>query len=366
MKKILYLSSSTLPSIYANSVHTIKMCEYLSKNDNCVTLISRYNKKTTNDIFQIYNVKYPFKIIQLRNYYLGKVGFFLNFIFLIYKLLKNKYDIVCGRNIYFIFLFILFKNKIILELHLPFHKQNFFEKKIINLIIKNSQFSKLVVISEYIKETYINKTNKTISVIQDGAEILNFDNLKEKIIKDKFNIGYCGSIYKGRGLELIIDLAKANQDILFHIIGGSKEQVKKIKETNKNLKNLILYGHQTYYKSQIMIQKFDLLIAPYQKKVQIKNGTDTSKWMSPLKIFEYMASGIPFICSDLEVFNSYLKNKVNCLLVKPNSVDDWSNSIKILKNDSVMRKMLSKNSQELIKNKYSWDMRVKNILTNID
>ena len=31
-----------------------------------------------------------------------------------------------------------------------------------------------------------------------------------------------------------------------------------------------------------------------------------------------------------------------------------------------MRKMLSKNSQELIKNKYSWDMRVKNMLTNID
>ena len=89
-----------------------------------------------------------------------------------------------------------------------------------------------------------------------------------------------------------------------HIIGGSKKQVTKIKEKNKNLKNLI-YGHQTYYKSQTMMQTFDLLIAPYQK-VLIKNGTDTSKWMSPLKIFEYMAS----VChmSDLEVFN-YLKNK---------------------------------------------------------
>ena len=367
MKKILYLSSSIIPSIYANSVHTIKMCEYFSKNQNDVLLIARSGKKSIKEIYATYNIKYPFKLIQLNNFFIGKIGYLINFFFIIMKIRNKKYDIIYGRNIFFIFFSLFLKCEIFLELHLPYNKQKFYEKIIIKKIINNKKFNNLVVISDLIKNSYINHTNKEILVLQDGAEVTKFKKNKNTNLKnDNYNIGYFGSIYKGRGIELIIKLAEINKNVIFHIIGGAKKDISIYKVKYIDNKNLKFYGHLTYSQAQLMMKSFDLLIAPYQEKVLIKNGTDTSKWMSPLKIFEYMASGIPFVCSDLVVFKKYLKNKVNCLLVKPNSINEWSESINLLKSNSKLAKFISTNAQDDIIKKYSWENRTSSILKKIN
>jgi glycosyltransferase involved in cell wall biosynthesis len=78
---------------------------------------------------------------------------------------------------------------------------------------------------------------------------------------------------------------------------------------------------------------FDILLAPYEKKVSIfgSNKGDTSKFMSPLKIFEYMSHKKPIIASDLPVIREILNEK-NSILVKPDDIELWINSIEKLKN----------------------------------
>ena len=50
----------------------------------------------------------------------------------------------------------------------------------------------------------------------------------------------------------------------------------------------------------------DILIMPYQKNVAIgAKGHDTARWMSPMKMFEYMASGNPIISSNLAALKRY-------------------------------------------------------------
>ena len=57
---------------------------------------------------------------------------------------------------------------------------------------------------------------------------------------------------------------------------------------------------------------------PYQAKVSIGvKGHDTGRWMSPMKMFEYMAAGVPVISSDLAVLREILINEKNALLVSP-------------------------------------------------
>ena len=58
---------------------------------------------------------------------------------------------------------------------------------------------------------------------------------------------------------------------------------------------------------------------PYQTKVSINSDNfndDISQFISPLKMFEYLATGIPIISSDLKVLREILKDQKNSLLVK--------------------------------------------------
>ena len=81
---------------------------------------------------------------------------------------------------------------------------------------------------------------------------------------------------------------------------------------------------------------------PYQSKISInsKNFNDEiSKFISPLKMFEYMATGIPIISSNIKVLREKLIHNHNCLLVDEyENVNDWIISIKKLNDNFNLRK----------------------------
>ena len=55
-------------------------------------------------------------------------------------------------------------------------------------------------------------------------------NIKKNKFKDKFKIGYFGHLYKGRGIELIINIAKKLTNFRFYIVGGDQISYSKLKE----------------------------------------------------------------------------------------------------------------------------------------
>ena len=71
---------------------------------------------------------------------------------------------------------------------------------------------------------------------------------------------------------------------------------------------------------------------PYQRNVSIGiKGSNTADWMSPLKLFEYMSSGVPIISSDLPVLREILEDRRNALLVPPKNFDSWDEALKIIR-----------------------------------
>ena len=89
---------------------------------------------------------------------------------------------------------------------------------------------------------------------------------------------------------------------------------------------------------------------PYQKNIGIlAKNLDVSKYISPLKLFEYLAASNIIIASKLPVYSHILKNKFNCIMCNPNNVDDWCKSIKsIFKNPKKFEK-IKKNLSKLRK-----------------
>ena len=83
-------------------------------------------------------------------------------------------------------------------------------------------------------------------------------------------------------------------------------------------------------------------------------------YMSPLKMFEYMASGVPIVSSELPSIREVL-NETNAVLVKADSAKSLAEGMKqILLNDDLSVNISDnalKDAQE-----YTWHNRVNNIL----
>jgi glycosyltransferase involved in cell wall biosynthesis len=367
--KIAYVASSIIPSQAANSIHVMKMCQALAQNGYDVTLWLP-DKNDINvradDIYAFYGVKKNFQMkkIKLPNFY----GNSLVFAFLsILKARKEKPDLIYTRFLFSCFFSLLFNLTTIFEVHASFTTLT--DKLFFHLMSKG-KVKRFVAISHSLRNFFADKyriSKDKILVAPDGADPID-NSVKPKEIKknsDQITIGYVGHLYKGRGVEMIAELAKRCPWAVFHMIGGIPEDVAFWKNELAGLKNIIFHGHVPPREVYSYMLAFDALIAPYQETVCVYGGGgNTVKWMSPLKIFEYMAAGKPILASDLPVLREILMHKKNCLLALPKDVDKWMSNLELIKNDIKLRESLGQSAQEDFKKNYTWRSRAKNIIND--
>jgi len=79
-------------------------------------------------------------------------------------------------------------------------------------------------------------------------------------------------------------------------------------------------------------------------------------------MFEYMASGVPLIASDLPVLREVLKPEYNCVMVAPDDIEAWARAILRLSGDSELRNRLASNASNDIIQTHNWRNRAKVIL----
>ena len=101
---------------------------------------------------------------------------------------------------------------------------------------------------------------------------------------------------------------------------------------------------------------------PYQKKVKGRGSIWLEKYMSPLKMFDYLAAKMIIIASDLNVYKHILKNNFNCKLVKVNDDREWSKTIVSLMSENKRNKYLEKNAY-LTAKRYTWEIRCKKVIS---
>ena len=121
-----------------------------------------------------------------------------------------------------------------------------------------------------------------------------------------------------------------------------------------------------HHEANQLRKKFDILLAPYEQKVRVSGNTgDTSRWMSPLKIFEYMSDRKPMLVSDMPVLHEVLENEYNCLFCKVNDLDDWLAKLDALIQNEKLSDTISSNAYNDLKGKYTWDKRAKVVLKEV-
>lgn len=86
----------------------------------------------------------------------------------------------------------------------------------------------------------------------------------------------------------------------------------------------------------------------------------------PIKIFEYMACGKPFICSDIEPIRKELNNIECGFLVDPDNVDEIVSKIELYLDDNALLLKHSQNGREIIEKEKNWDLESKKLLNLVE
>ncbi|MDC1450327.1 glycosyltransferase [Candidatus Thioglobus sp.] len=361
--KILYLSKSPIPSRQANSIHVMNMCSAFSKQHNILLLGTKVNDDSLIDIFSYYGVKGKFLIdlIKKRNNILNAISYFE----VIKKLFKFNPDLVYGRSHILCWLAVILRFPVIFESHDPPFLFSGLRGFVFNQLLQSNKLIRIIVISSTLKKAYCDYgfNEHKILVSHDAANHNNSIPLKFEN-SDRLQVGYVGHLYKGRGIEIIASMAKQCKWADFHIVGGMKADIVSWKSLFSNIDNLTFHGFMNPSKVHSFMRGCNVLLAPYQSVVEIAGGGNTVDWMSPLKIFEYMSSGVPIIASDLASLREVLVPDETCLMCKCNDVKEWVDKLKSFQSNSLRRK-ISRAAYEVFNESYTWDIRAKAVLDGL-
>lgn len=174
--------------------------------------------------------------------------------------------------------------------------------------------------------------------------------------------GYFGHLYAGRGIEIIEAMAAERPKVLFLVYGGNDTDCNARRAANR-LPNLHYMGYVPHATVRRIMTVVDILLMPYQESVGIgAKGHDTARWMSPMKMFEYMGTGLPIISSDLPALREVLTDGENALLVPAAAPAAWIAALDRLVGDPVLARGLGATAHRAYAEEYTWTERGRRIL----
>jgi len=361
--KIIYITPSGIPSKQANTIQVMKMCEALSQDGHQVKLLCpAQSRETVEDVFEYYDVENIFEIRRLpwkpfKGYQFTVLASFSAYL--------SDADLVYGRSIAGCYFSALLGLNVVYESHVPADDIRPITNQMFKLLVGSEKLVSLIVITEALKEYYTSRydINERIHVAPDAASRQDGTPIDEILSRDNQQVGYVGHLYQGKGIELIVSLAREVADADFHIVGGTDDDIETWRSRAEDVPNLKFHGYVPPARVGDYLASFDVVLAPYQRDVHgAGGGTNLSKWMSPLKIFEYMSAGKPIVCSDLPVLREVLTDGENALLCNPDSIVEWREALCELRRNDALRDQLITNGKIDFEEKYSYHARAQKII----
>jgi glycosyltransferase involved in cell wall biosynthesis len=209
--------------------------------------------------------------------------------------------------------------------------------------------NKILVPNEYTKKLvhdYYHVDLNKISIVTNGTEISNYN----KSNLDSDQIVFSGAMYHHRGIDVLLEsVPKVKKNIpnsKFVLLGDGPEmkELKKIANEKNISKNVSFKGWVNRNKIPEYLSQSSIGIGPLRV-------TDVTKHALPIKVLEYMASGLPILAIKNTLPEDVLKNDVNGFFVA-NSEELSEKIIKLL-TDNKLRIGMGEKSKEMV-SKFDW------------
>lgn len=381
-KKIIYLSHWRFPSEKTMTPLIMKTCEGFVQEGFLVELWipERINHGFSGvDPFVKHNIptRFPIRRLSSLSYIerFGKIGFILMVVIFnisaFFRLFQerrlNTPLIIYGHDIRDFVLPSLLGLPLFIEIH------DFYESsvRILNrIVLKNT--SGLIVTNTF-KQRAINERYgfpKDRMIHQPNAVSFEmFDiPISKKDAREKLGLPfdvkivlYTGHLFSWKGVYTLAEAALyVPEDTRVYFVGGTEEDRETLKKfvMDKKLPRIIFLSHQEHTKIPLFQKSADVLVLPNTAK-EIASKYETS----PVKLFEYMASGIPIVASDIPSIREIVSSK-EVFFFTPDNPKRLAEAIQeaIENLDKIKKRTVA---SHILARSFSWSSRAKAIVALI-
>ncbi|MBX4211212.1 MAG: glycosyltransferase family 4 protein [Candidatus Yanofskybacteria bacterium] len=373
--KLLYLVNQRMPSEKAYGLQISKMCEAFGRNQT-VELIIPTRGSNRPDIFSAYCLEKDFTVTVLAspNFYWPGVldrfavtlKSFISAFRLQWYVRNQSADIIYSRDELPLYLLSFGQpQNLVFEAHRFSPQRVFFYRRFLK------KGYKLVVISEGLRQRFLEFgfPPERVLTAHDGIDLEEFTVHETKeVLRKELNlplgkkiIGYVGQLTtfgREKGVASLLEAFKAihkqHPESLLLIVGGSGPDIQHYQEASGTNEAILFAGYKPHTSVPRYLAACDVLAMPYPDTEHYR------VFMSPLKLFEYMASGRPIIATDLQSIREVLNEK-NAVLVAPDTVDALSEGLLHLLEDKTWGEQKALQALQDIKH-HTWELRARKII----
>lgn len=374
--RIFYIANVRMPTEKAHGIQIAKMCEALIEAGAEVELIVPRRGNEERTILDFYGLRVSIPTVRIRTvdwYEYGRIGFRISsiifmcgyFRYLWWKKLQGKGGVIWTIDVdqFSFFLVPLLGMPYIAEIHdaKPYSLRY-------KMLLRGA--TRVIVINDIIRrklEERFYLPAESITVYRNGVDLSLFQPaLAREAARERLSLPrevkivlYAGKVYPWKGLGIFSDTAAAfNSDTYFYFVGDTEDHMQAV-TGKRSPASMIYVGHQDYKKIPLWLAAADLLVLGGTKENEYSYAHT-----SPMKLFEYMASGRPIVAADTPA-NREIVSEKEAFFYIPDDAASLKKTIDVVFADPGEAALCSEQAKEKVV-AFSWEARARSILRILD
>ncbi len=223
-----------------------------------------------------------------------------------------------------------------------------------NGIIKRAVF--VIVATDYLKDLAA-KHNQHVYTVKNYPKSEDVDSSNEDLGDRDSNYCYCGGITQDRGITLLVKNSDAIQGRLLLAGNAQEAYIQSLREEYpKQWKQYVSY--QGYLTRR---QVKELYCSSVVGLCVLQNHPNYIHAL-PIKLFEYMAAGIPVVISDFPLWKQIVEDAHCGITVNPYQEEEVVKAVNCLLLDRELAKKLGDQGKRAVREKYHWEKEAENLI----
>jgi glycosyltransferase involved in cell wall biosynthesis len=217
--------------------------------------------------------------------------------------------------------------------------------------------SRLLAVSEGVA-AYLNEHDEArgrVEIVPNGVDPARFPaNLSPSMpAPGVFTVGFVGTLKPWHGLETLLAafarLHRAHPDTRLLIVGDGPERgsLERAAEAHGVAPAVHFAGALDPRDVPGALRSMDVAVAPYPALERF--------YFSPLKVYEYMAAGLPVVASRIGQLTELIRDGESGLLCAPGDALDLTVALARLRGDTTLRERLGRAGRDQVIRSHTWD-----------
>jgi glycosyltransferase involved in cell wall biosynthesis len=209
------------------------------------------------------------------------------------------------------------------------------------------EFRTVVTIAPILRDHFVGLgvPEHKVLILPDGVDLKMFrrpETWQRTVTRQRPRVVYAGHLYDYKGVPTLLDAAAQLRDCDFVLVGGTEEDLRRQRSriSASGLDNVTLEGWRPHTDVPSYLWNADVLVLPPSRQHPSAN------WTSPVKLGEYLASGVPVAATRIPALQYWLRDG-EVFFVEPDDPVSLAEGIRRLLADSRMVRSMTRKARLL-------------------